>query len=567
MFAGTVNDLTEKLFSDDLMNKLIAGNDKHVAVLVQNRRQENSAFGRHFGNDFAMLASAYVSPKSKYYHSEIIVEKLEILVRILHQYQTADGTVNIGNLESPPDTAFLIELLASGAKILINDGSTSLGNVNRDIKKFMLQSGEALTTGGVHTPNHRWVISAALAKINALYPNKKYVNRINEWLAEGVYMDSDGHYPERSSIYSRVENNAFVTMGSLLNRPALFEPVRKNLSMTWYYVEPNGDLVTNDSRRQDQYKTVSVLPHYLLYRNMAIRDNNKLFAAIATFIENMPGFEEEVINNALFHFLEELLLQKEMPSPAGLQENYQKLFTTTSLLRVRNNKMTATLFGGADQPVEIASGRSNSPDFFAYRKGAAVLKHLRLSTAFFSTGYFYSDGIKKVGDKYRLYKKLDVPYYQPLSKSMQNAKGDYKLSPSIDGRFWNKMDFKNRPVSNVKTLQTSVEFSESNGDVELNISVAGLAGVNVTIELCFIEDGKLSGVSSPENDNYFLEKGFGKYESGGDTITFGLGALATKAVTRLEGERYSSHFGNLRGAGKHVYITGVTPFKHTLKFS
>jgi len=91
--------------------------------------------------------------------------------------------------------------------------------------------------------------------------------------------------------------------------------------------------------------------------------------------------------------------------------------------------------------------------------------------------------------------------------------------------------------------------------------------VTVTIELCFLEGGKLSGVSVPENGNSFLENGMGKYEYGVDTIEFGPGAMAHKKITDLEGERYSTHFGSLRTEGMHVFITGVTPFVHKLTFS
>lgn len=61
-----------------------------------------------------------------------------------------------------------------------------------------------MVTGGVHTPNHRWVICSALSQINALFPDIKYVNRIDEWLSEGIYINEDGHFPERSSNYSAV---------------------------------------------------------------------------------------------------------------------------------------------------------------------------------------------------------------------------------------------------------------------------------------------------------------------------------------------------------------------------
>jgi hypothetical protein len=214
----------------------------------------------------------------------------------------------------------------------------------------------------------------------------------------------------------------------------------------------------------------------------------------------------------------------------------------------------------------IASGRSNSPNFFAYRKGKAILKYARLSSQFFAMGYFYSDGLRKNGRQYTLHKKLEVPYYQPLPKSLRKKDGDYKLSPSIDNRFWNKMDFAKRPVSNVKTLETTVTLTENNGEVTLEFAVAGLDRVPVTIELCFEANGNLTGVTPATEGNYFLETGMGRYEYQGDSIEFGPGSAAHKYLTNLEGERYSTHFGSLRTPGMQVYITGLTPFRHTITF-
>jgi hypothetical protein len=557
------------LFTDDLLRKLVAANDKQVAGLLQSVNESNINFSRKMAYDFAALSASYTSPGSKYYHSNLIIPKLDILTAALISHQSADGTVNVGNLESPPDTAFLVEILSAAAFILGKDNSPDLNKANTDIKKFLVNAGNALTTGGVHTPNHRWVICAALARLNALYPNKKYVARINEWLSEGVFMDADGHYPERSGgIYGGVENSALITVARLLQKPQLLQYVRKNLDMTLYYTEPNGDVVTVDSRRQDQYMKCSIVTYnYINYRYMAINDGNKQFAAIAAQMESMNSFEQDILNKNFFHFLDDELLQKPLPEQAAPNTHYEKLFPTSHLLRVRRENTTVTLFGGVDWPLTIASGRSNSPNFFSYRKGNAILKYMRLSSGFFSMGYFYSEGIKKEGNKYILHKKLEVPYYQPLPKNLRNSKGDYKLSPSIDNRFWNKMDFQKRSVSNVKTLETTISLTETNGAVELEIRVSGLAGVSVTIELCFSEGGKLSGVTKQDDRNSFLENGEGKYESGGDTIHFGPGTVAHKKITELEGERYSTHFGNLRTEGQYVYLTGTTPFTHKLKFS
>jgi hypothetical protein len=559
---------------DDVMNRMVMANDTQVEKLVQTNFEKRE-FGRRVAYDFTVLVASYCCEKSKYYQDATLLSPVQKLAQHLLLAQAADGTINTGNLESPPDTAFIIEIVTAAAFPLQKQSGEGLNGLKNDLKTFLQKAGEALVVGGVHTPNHRWVICAALARINALYPDKKYVDRIDEWLDEGIYINSDGNYLERSRIYSYVENTAFMAMGRFLNRPSLFEPVRKNLHTTYYYMEPNGDLVTNDSRRQDQYSwirpdantSLSILTYYLLYRYMAIRDNNSTFAAIARMMEQVKGFEERVLNRDLIYFLEEPLLQKELPVPAPLPVNFEKMFTQSHLLRLRRGTTTATFFGGVDWPLMIASGRSSSPDFYSYRKGNALLKYMRLSTSFFSTGYFYSEGLKKEGNRYILHKKLSAPYYQPLPEKFRKRDGDYQLSESIDGRFWNKMDFEHRPVSNVKNLETTVSLSEVNGRNELSFEITGQPGVQVTIELCFKEGGKLTGISGTESGNNFLESGMGQYEFEGDVIQFGPGTVSHRSIRDLAGERYSTHFGSLRTEGMHVYLTGLTPFAHKLTFS
>lgn len=568
------------------MSKMIAANDVRVATILEGKQV---AAGRGLGQNLAFLAAAFASTGSKYYHDAKLVEPLQKLVSTLLEHQSDDGTLNAGNLESPPDTAFLMESLTCGAYILQKDNSPVMSTINSEIKKFSQKVGEALIVGGVHTPNHRWVVCQVLSRLNELYPDKRYLARIDDWMGEGIFQDKDGHYPERSQNYADVENNSMITLGRLLNKPALYEYARKNIDMAYYYMDPNGDLTINDSRRQDQWSSKSIMAFYMHYRYLAIKLNNGMFSAVARFIETMPGFDREIMSNRIYDFLENPLLQQQLPTPTTLPVNFEKLFTTSSLLRIRRNDTTVTLFGGCDLPTIIASGRSNSPNFFAYRKGKAILKYMRLSSSFFSMGYFYSDGMKKEGNKYVLYRKLTAPYYQPLPKDKRKKDGDYTLSPSIDDRFWNKMDFSNRPVSNVKSLESKVTLTENNGTVQLDFEVTGTEGVSVTIELCFNEGGKLTGVTTaPENQNNnpyessygrnagggtkedpnnFLTTGEGSYEFGGDTISFGPGTGSVRNVRGLEGERYSTHFGSLRTKGMYVYLTGNTPFKHTLKFS
>jgi hypothetical protein len=549
-----------------LLQRLNNANDKQVILLLNTVNSGTLTFSRKIAYDFAALTAAFCSEGSQYHHDERLVEKMLILVQFLAAAQAADGTVNVGNLESPPDTAFLVEILGAAAAILHEHAMPVLNNVSLQLKQVLLKAGDALATGGVHTPNHRWVICAALAQLHAIYPNKKYIDRIEDWLDEGVFNDTEGYYPERSGTYSAVENACMIALSRFLNKTTLLQYVRKNLNLFYYHIEPDGVLVSMDSRRQDQYVPRNSNIFYLQYRYMALHDNNALFATITKQMETQNDFEEAVLAKSLFSFLENKLLQKKLPAVVAIPD-YEKLITTSQLLRIKRGPITLSLFGGIDWPLIIASGRSCSPNFFTYQNGGAALKYMRLSAAFFSMGYFYSEGIKKTAKGYQLHKKIAVPYYQPLAKDKRRKDGDYSLTPSIDNRFWNKMDFSKRPVSNVKTLETTITLSEAAGNAQITIEVKGMDNVAITIELCFKEGGQLTGVSDVGNDNYLLDAQQAVYKYGADAINFGPGLITHKQIAELEGERYSTHFGSLRTKGMHVYITGKTPLTHVIEFS
>lgn len=566
---GQKRSSSKKDIDENLLKRLAEGNDKQVDSIMKMYSQEQvSPYGyRSYTANFAVLSAAYCCQVSKYYQNKALIVPMESIVDDLLKFQNPDGTMDAGNLQSPPDTAFMMENLLKGIHILLQDKAKELNSVKEKSKLFITKAANTIAEGGVHTPNHRWAVCSVLANVNALYPDQKYVDRINDWLGEKIYMDNDGEYAERSKNYARVNNSALIEIGRLLDKPELFDLVRKSLDLTYYHMEPNGEVITNNSRRQDQFSVQSIVESYLFYRYLAIRDNNGRFASISKTIEALDGFEKTIIDRALPSFMDEPLLQKHLPEPVLMPVDYEKVFADSSLVRIRRGKTTTTFFGGNDWPLIIASGRSHIPNFFAYRKGDAILRYMRFSTRFFSTGYFRSQGLRQEGDKYVLFQRLEVPYYHPLPAEYRNSKGDYKHSPSIDDRFWSKMDFENRPTT-MKILETSISLKEDNGRNELTFLTTGCDKVPVTIELCFDVNGKLSGVTKADigTDNYFLESGYGRYQTGNDVIEFGPGIAVHRSIQGLEGEKYSTHSGNLRTAGLHVYLTGITPFEHKIVF-
>ena len=513
------------------------------------------------------------------YKSEKLIPALERESRVFLDAQHPDGTLDAGNLASPPDTAFVVEAIAGALSIARRVRDPQLARTEETLSKFLLGVGAALLTGGIHTPNHRWVVCSALARINSLFPNRKYVERIDDWLGEGIYQDADGLFPERSPNYARVEVDAFLTMSRLLNRPALLDPVRKHLLANLYLMQPDGELETVNSRRQDQARPIHIANFCVQYRYMAIHDSNPTFAAVARLIAARPGEGFVEGSNPILQFLEEPLLRKSLPDGGAIPSDYVKVFANSDLVRIRRGDRAASIYGGDDRPSGVASGLSSNPTFFSFRKGKAMLDSVRMGGQFFSLGVFRAEGVLTEGKQYVLHQRYEAPYYQPLPKQFRNQNGNYPLTPAKDGRFWSKLDFPHRAVSNVQVLDQKVTVVENQGVFELHFEITGHDRVPYTVELAFRPGGTFGGSVqetevSGSADGYrgdaaaptkawFLKEGVGTYRVGTDAIEFGPG-LSEHNVINLSGHTYQAHGARLRAPGSCVYITGYTPFRKVI---
>lgn len=557
--------------------QLVDNNDKSVQAYLENKSSGLRSF-RGLGEEFAALTSSYVVKDSKYYKDKAIVSRLNDIVDVLLSLQYPDGTLDSGgNRQSPPDTGFALHYLCPSAALLNHEKDKDLDEVKAKLERFLRTAGNGLAIGGIHTPNHRWVVSLALAGCYALYEDQNYLNRVNEWLAEGIYCDGDGMFPERSPNYAEVEDNAFLNIGYILNKPYLFDYVKKNLMSTFYMMDDNGDIQTVASRRQDQAFLLTITRYYLFYRFLANQSDDKELAAIARKIETLDDFEETILSRSLIFFLNNEILQKKLPEGGILPTDFVKEFPETGMVRIKRGEQSATIFGGNDKPIIVASGRSSNPNFFMLRKGEASLDYVRMSTSFFSMGFFRSDGFRKEGQNYILSETKEAYYYKPMAPENRNPDGDYKLSPSLDGRYWSKLDFEKRP-KDTKSLTTSIKISEQNdGSFIMDLEVSGNSGVYVTMDFCFSKGGTLEGatVAKPRNDyrnnmapepgdDYFFNSDYVKYTYGSDEILIGPGRKEHESIRGLEGELYRYVNGSNKGDGLHVYVTGITPFRHSI---
>ena len=103
-----------------------------------------------------------------------------------------------------------------------------------------------------------------------------------------------------------------------------------------------------------------------------------------------------------------------------------------------------------------------------------------------------------------------------------------------------------------------VTVTENAGKFDLAISVRGTDHVPVAIELAFRQGGTLQGVVpvAGQKDAWILENGTGRYTVGNDTIEFGPG-MRDHTYTQIRGALP-------KWDGQSVFLTGMTPFHHSL---
>jgi hypothetical protein len=144
-------------------------------------------------------------PESVFYQSKEVLKEVEEATKALLKMQHADGTIDLlsTNFHSTPDTAFVLENIVPAYTFLKKSNTKGAETALELLKTFLKNAGEALAVGGIHTPNHRWVVSAALTKLNELFPDPRYLARIEQWLAEHIDLDPDGQYNEKAPIVIR----------------------------------------------------------------------------------------------------------------------------------------------------------------------------------------------------------------------------------------------------------------------------------------------------------------------------------------------------------------------------
>ncbi|MET8076785.1 hypothetical protein [Streptomyces sp. NPDC005303] len=415
------------------------------------------------------LVAAYRSPDSALHGSWRAVAAALTHLRALLAAQTTTGLFAGGdNVQSPPDSAFTVNDVCD-AHVLAAAAGPELREVTAALAEIAGAATTSLLTGGVHTPNHRWELSAALARLHRSFPDDRLLDRAEEWLAEGVDIDAEGLYSERSAVYaSLVTNPSLLLLAEVLGRTDLRDAVERNLATTLDLIRPDGTVETVHSRRQDQKLTFPLWPYLPHYRLLAIRTGRGDFARAAR-LAAAGGIDDP---DLLAQTLLTPDLCRPLPAPDAEKLPRDRYLPTARLAAHVSATAHTVVYGGSDVPEHrrIRSGLACNPTFLRLFAGAAVLDAVRLSRGFFDLGPFRAADMEQLADnRYRLTETLTAAYYQPLPKDRRRDDGAYRLVD--EGRFSAAMAFPDRPRDEVShTTRVEVGLREDGADLRIDIS-------------------------------------------------------------------------------------------------
>ncbi|TDQ37188.1 hypothetical protein [Aureibacillus halotolerans] len=522
-------------------------------------------------SDLISWISSYVNPDSAHYHSIEVAERINRAVAFLLRRQHKDGTISLGstNYHSPPDTAFIIVGLLQVHPLMKKDETSAIRPVCEGIETFLRRAVPAMRIGGCHTPNHRWVMTAALGGLHQLFPEEEgLVERAEEWLAEGLDFTEDGEFSERSNgIYNAVNDIMLYYAALYLNRPELLEPVRRNLNMMVYLTHPNGEVVTDYSGRQDFGNKATFVNYFLIYRLMAVKDGNGLFASMsdeAAKAMTHPGSSENQAMAGLLMYPDTQYLNvPRQPLPEQyevmLNEHHPYKEQREQLKRVGHHGIVqhSAVHSAYGHPVgryrdgkESATLMAAAPSFFSLRYGAARLLAVKWSTAM-TPGIVAMDSLKKEAGSYHMKATLEKGYNGPLPT---HARGKDST--------WSLMPHQLRPLTHVQTHEVQVDIEHMENGWEFNLKAGEPEDVFTQITFLFSAEGELkgNGLQQTTNPQQFLWKnGDVTYESGQDRMILS-GAAQDHTVELI---RTDAHPLDCLA----ISINLLTPFEHRIRLT
>ena len=454
--------------------------DERVARLLPRQITDagDARFGGFWTEDFHVeprqsgfflgdMVAAYVTQDSRWHRDDTLRAAILRDLTYMERHQRPDGCFDLSscNFASPPDTAFMVNAMLNGWWLLDKSPEGSPEDIRRRMYALIDSASRGIAAGGFHTPNHRWAIAACLLNCEKITGNAALGRRARQYLQEGLDINEDGEFAERSAgNYNQVNDDQMIRLYLATGDKTFLAAAARNLEMMYCYFDPDQSLFTNNSTRQDMGKKVYADTYYILYLLTGYLLGREDLGRAAGFIwqdcrrrGTVPPGVEWVL---LFPDMDGYGEQADFEPPIS---HIDRLFQASHIARIREGNWSCTLL----------QGKANC----LYFQHGAFSLYMTIYANLCDRRNFLADTLEKTDRGYRMTSHATGWYYLPF---------DEKPTTSD----WWAMDNPHaRRKAEGLPLDTTLEIVRLPDGVDLYLRTDGIDQLPLRCEFSFLPGG------------------------------------------------------------------------------
>lgn len=496
------------------------------------------------------LLISYVCKESVYYRDEKLLHAIEANFAYMTAHQRPDGCFDLSgcNFASPPDTAFMCNHLFNAYWLMQKRETPEIGPLKERLCALMVRCCEGIAAGGFHTPNHRWAIASCLLNAYKMSGREDFKARAEEYLNEGLDINEDGEFAERSAgNYNQVNDDQMIRLYIATGDKRFLEASKANLEMMLCYIEPDNSVFTNNSTRQDYGRKVYLETYYIFFLLTGYFLRDKKLGAMAEWIYGAAREKGKRPSGVCWLLLYEDLdgfgaderIQKEWLS-------YNRLFRDSKIARVRRGDFSYTVM-------------EDKANFLYFQHGSFVM-YMVIYSNICDKRNFVAQSLEPIEGGYRLKAHAEGWYYLPF----------YPDKP--DTSDWWAMDNPHtRKRIQGLPLDTTIDVTQAQDGIDVHVKTQGIDQLPLRVEIgfeagcrvrtsSFLLEGKageavtlLRGeaeITGPKGEVITLSPAFGEHNS-----------MARSGGAYPQSQEHFTVYLNAYTPVDRVIHIGVTPFE------
>lgn len=535
--------------------ELLAQHDAYIDSLLPRQivDEQDPRYGGFWTADFHVeprqsgfflgdMMAAFCTEDSRWYLNPRLGQAIRADLTYMERHQRPDGCFDLTpcNYASPPDTAFMMNAVLCGYWLLEKCRAPEADFMRQRVYRLIDSTSRGIAAGGFHTPNHRWAISACLLSCATITGNAALRQRAQEYLREGLDINADGEFAERSAgNYNQVNDDQMIRLYLATGDTQYLEAAAQNLDMMYAYFDPDGSVFTNNSTRQDLGKKVYSESYYILYLLVGYLLKRPDLGAMAEWI-----WQDCRRRGVYPGGVEWLLLFPEMDGygadSAFLRpfEQIDRLFPDSDIARIRSGKWSCSLL----------KGKANC----LYFQHGAFSMYMTIYSNLCDRRNFLADTLERTPTGYRMRAHAAGWYYLPFPEKPETSD------------WWAMDNPHRRPKTEGLPLDTVLDIVKRPDGIDLHLHTSGIDQLPLRMEFSFLPGGYV-------RTEHFLQR-----THAGERINVIDGVLeacgATNETITLDSAFSEHDFTDRMGGAyplsdKHytVYFTAYTPVEKVIR--